>query len=199
MTVLLSLVNHDQAILVSDRRLTINGRLDEDESNKAGVLLCRDAELAFAYTGLAKADGFETKHWLAEALTACAPPDFHIEPLLHRFAERAAADFAKLRESRRDKRFTLLLSGYCYECDPPRAYTWRVSNFELAAEREPRLEASDEFTTTCWTEKRPRPECLCLITLAGARHRGGCRTTMRKNSTAWRRTSGFSGHTVCCG
>ena len=37
MTLLLGMVNRTQAMLVADRRLSVDGRLTEDESNKAAT------------------------------------------------------------------------------------------------------------------------------------------------------------------
>lgn len=51
MTLILSLGNLDHIVQISDRRLTINGKLVEDESNKCGVLFCLNARMGFGYTG----------------------------------------------------------------------------------------------------------------------------------------------------
>lgn len=75
MTLLLGLVNRQQAILVSDRRLSVNGRVVEDDSNKAGILVCRDAHVAFGFTGLAQDVRFVTRRWLTEALMESVEPD----------------------------------------------------------------------------------------------------------------------------
>lgn len=63
MTLVLGLINHRQAILVSDRRYTVNGQVldaGDDERNKASVLFCQDARVAVGFTGLAKAGDFDT-------------------------------------------------------------------------------------------------------------------------------------------
>lgn len=43
MTLILTMANDDYRVLVSDRRLTRNGELCDDESNKAAILICEDA------------------------------------------------------------------------------------------------------------------------------------------------------------
>ena len=68
MTFILTLGNGDQVIQLSDRRLTVDGTLHDDESNKAGVLISDDARLAFGFTGLARIGSFATQQWLAAAL-----------------------------------------------------------------------------------------------------------------------------------
>jgi hypothetical protein len=146
MTLILAIANRDQAILVSDRRLTSNGLLRDDDSNKAGVLLCRDARVAFGFTGLARSGLFETTRWLAEALTGSAAPEHQIFSLVQRLAERAKQDISKLAIARVNKRLTIVLVGYSYSFDPPRALLYRISNFELGPNDTPLPEASDDFT-----------------------------------------------------
>jgi hypothetical protein len=71
MTLILTLGNCDQIIQLADRRLTVNGRLQDDELNKAGIFICANARLAFGFTGLARTHGFETQRWLLSALSEC--------------------------------------------------------------------------------------------------------------------------------
>ncbi len=66
----------EQVIQISDRRLSADGRLVEDESAKAGVLTCSNARLAFGFTGLARMGHFSTRDWLLDALYDCGPPGY---------------------------------------------------------------------------------------------------------------------------
>lgn len=61
MTLILGLGNREQFIQISDRRLTSNGLPQDDESNKAGMLICANGRLAFGFTGLGRAGTFETQ------------------------------------------------------------------------------------------------------------------------------------------
>jgi hypothetical protein len=61
MTFILALGNREQFIQISDQRLSWDGKLVEDESNKAGILLCKDARHIFGFTGLAKYGNFNTR------------------------------------------------------------------------------------------------------------------------------------------
>lgn len=88
MTLILAIGNLQQVVVVSDRRLTNNGVLVEDESNKATVLFCKDSRLAVAYTGLAKLGSFSTRRWLPEALMESAAPDFLMGPTIERLTKR---------------------------------------------------------------------------------------------------------------
>jgi|SRR5882724_10067807 len=116
MTLILPMVNLQQAVLVTDRRLTRNGVLVNDESNKAFVFVCRDARLTVAYTGLAELGNFLTRRWLPEALMESAAPDFLMGPTIERFKERATRDFAKLKVIKpSDKHLSVVFAGYCYD------------------------------------------------------------------------------------
>jgi len=131
MTLILGLANQQQVILISDRRLSANGKVVEDESNKAATFNLKDARLAVAFTGLAKARTFQTRRWLLEALLESAKPDYQMVSTIKRFCNRATQDFAKIIVPRKwDKRLTVVLAGYCYNEIPPRCYCWLVSNFE---------------------------------------------------------------------
>ena len=134
MTLILGLANQQQVILISDRRLSADGKVvddDRDEFNKAATFNLQDARLAVAFTGLARAGTFQTRRWLLAALLDSANPDYQMEPTIKRFCNRATQDFAKIVVPRKlDKRLTVVLAGYCYNEMPPRCYYWLVSNFE---------------------------------------------------------------------
>jgi hypothetical protein len=71
MTLILALLNRDQAVLASDRRVTHDGRLvdaNDDEYDKTAIVTFEDARLAVAFTGLAKQDASLTNEWLLRAL-----------------------------------------------------------------------------------------------------------------------------------
>jgi SEC-C motif len=158
MTLLLCLANQDQVILASDRRLTRNGLVENDEFNKAVVLTCRDAQLAVAFTGLAAVDlgpnapGFDTGQWILEALMEAAPPDYLMEPLINRLCDKTTKQWAKLRVA--DKRLTVIFTGYSFADDPPRIYHWVISNFEDQEGHE-RDTASERFEAHFRREIRP--------------------------------------------
>ena len=131
MTLILGLANQQQVILISDRRLSADGKVVEDESNKAATFNLQDARLAVAFTGLAKTRAFQTRRWLLEALLESAKPDYQMVSTIKRFCSRATQDFAKIVVPRKsDKRLSVVLAGYCYSEMPPRCYCWLVSDFE---------------------------------------------------------------------
>jgi len=61
----------DYAVQVSDRRLSIDGVMRGDESNKAALLFATDARMIVGFTGIAKAGSFTTAHWILDTLKNC--------------------------------------------------------------------------------------------------------------------------------
>jgi hypothetical protein len=176
MTLLLVLANQQQVVLLSDRRLTNNGHLVDienelkDESNKAAVLVCRNARLTVAYTGLAKEETFVTKRWLPVALAESASPDFLMGPTIMRFRERATRDFARIpARTPSSKRFSVVLAGYCYDDTPPRCYCWLVSNYDGLDGPPPRDKPSDEFSAQ-FIYDNGAAEGFKLLLVLGAEH-----------------------------
>jgi hypothetical protein len=168
MTLIIGLQNRDQTVLLSDRRVTRDGRLVDDESNKAAVFVCKNARVAVAFTGLAKAGAFQTSRWLSEALMESAPPDYLIEPTIVRLRERATRALQGVRVTNQaDKRLSILLAGYTYHETPPRCYYWFVSNFE-DWKSPPRPEASEEFMITSGREVRPSDQPFYSLFYGGA-------------------------------
>ncbi len=93
MTLILALSNRSYAIQISDRRLTSNGNLMDDESNKSGILICPNARLSYGYTGLAKFNNFSTINWLNQALSECGKPDYSISGIMQRLKQNATDTF----------------------------------------------------------------------------------------------------------
>jgi hypothetical protein len=146
MTLLIAMVDRERAVMVADRRLTANGMLIDDDSNKAGVLACTDGRVAVAFTGLAEVaptrtgarrtapptpGEFVTQWWLAEALSKCAEPDRQLLPTLGRFMDEATRRFSKppLPGLGASKGLTVIFAGYTFE-GAPRACLYAFSNLE---------------------------------------------------------------------
>ncbi len=134
MTLILALANRDHVIQLSDRRLTSNGVLVDDESNKAGIFICNGVRALYGFTGLARADGFETSLWLNSALFECAPPDFRFPNMMQRLEERANRDFATIPQllalAPLDREVSVLFTGFLDHEAPPRAFFFVMSNTE---------------------------------------------------------------------
>jgi hypothetical protein len=93
MTLIVSLANEDYVVQISDRRLSSNGRLIDDESNKCGVVFCLNARMAFGYTGLARYGSFSTAKWLLKALNDSANPNYTIGEILENLKDKATETF----------------------------------------------------------------------------------------------------------
>jgi hypothetical protein len=160
-TMIITLGNVRNAILVSDRRLTLPGGGYDDESNKAFVLTTRDARMAIGFAGLAEAPTlrFKTRFWLAQALAEVAPPNHTIVEMLPRLKARADRDISALRVT--DKRLSITGVGYIYPNGQPRLAFFRLSNFEspdmqpLVADR-----AARQFQEWTWWAEEDVPSAM---------------------------------------
>lgn len=167
MTLILTMINRDQAILVSDRRETWSDGSIDEESNKALVLLTKDARMVVGFTGLARAGHFRTDFWLPQVLAECGEPDYAVGRMIYRFRDKATAQFAKLRvRNASDKRLTVVFAGYVNDVEPPRAHVFRVSNFEIGDET-PKDDAEPEFNARYWREIRPSTEPYSAVFPSG--------------------------------
>jgi len=163
MTLILSLMNRRQAVVVSDRRLTIDGKVTEDESNKAAIFTCADARLAIAFTGLAKAGTFVANRWLLDAFAEAAEADYLAVPTINRVAKLATQRFRTLANSRPSaKCLSILCAGYTYDVDGPRGLVALISNFERL-DRELPGPLNSEFTAEWRIEKRDEADVSAAL------------------------------------
>jgi hypothetical protein len=167
MTLILSLGNSDQFIQISDRRLTINGSLEDDEANKSGVLICSNARLAYGFTGLARisSTGFDTSLWLNKIIFESCPPDFLAHKILTRVKDRATFDFLLLQELRNipiaQKGLSIMFSGYLCNFSPPLAVCAIISNIL------DQTSVQKNFYIKIMTEIRPSQDDLTFIQRVG--------------------------------
>jgi hypothetical protein len=172
MTLILSLCNRDQVILVSDRRLTWNTQLVDDETNKAGVLLCRNARLAFGFTGLARYDQFDTRLWLLDALFKSGPPDYSAQAIIERIRDRASQTFSEDPALRnvppRHKRLSIMFSGYLTHHEPPLIGYAIVTNYQNFESMRDDTEAWDRFNATFWGERQPLDDAIASVQRIGS-------------------------------
>lgn len=117
MTFVLVTANADQVIQVSDRRITAwNGSVLQDAYGKTGHLLCDDASVVYAFTGLATIGVFRTSTWLMEALQESSKRNSQFRELIEHFAEIASEAFRSdpeiLAAPPEHRRLTVMLTGY---------------------------------------------------------------------------------------
>jgi hypothetical protein len=133
-TLILSMVNPDQAIVVADRRLTSGDRIqkvggEERGSNKGFLLICDDAKMVVTFTGLAEAGRFITRKWLLEGLVDVRRPDHRIEGISLRLAEEAKT-IEKLSIPAEFRRLSIAMAGYVYDGEHPQGTLIHISNFD---------------------------------------------------------------------
>jgi len=156
MTLIIALMAPTQAILVSDRRLTENGRLFDDEKNKATVLFCADGRAAVAFTGLALAptERFDTSRVLLQVLSQAGLQDHLLLPTIQRFTVLITEEFKKLKIPQANKHVTFVFSGYRYAGSMAAPVLAQVTNtVDMSGMFQ--KSASEEFRM--WTPREPRP------------------------------------------
>lgn len=171
MTLILTLGNPEQVIQIADRRLSCNGRVVDDEANKAGVIVCSNARFAFGFTGLAKYASFVTRDWLLDTLAQSGPPDFTIGHIITRVKDAATRTFREhpsLRFAPKEhKRLSILFSGYVYTDNPPLQGFAVISNYEDYVTGHYSGEAWDGFVSAYWQEPRPSESIPILMQRVG--------------------------------
>jgi hypothetical protein len=171
MTLILTLGNADQVIQISDRRLSWNGNLVDDESSKAGLLRCPNARLAFGFTGLTRYGAFNTRAWLLETLAGSGPPDYWATNILDRLRLRATETFRAhpdlVNSPSTERRLSILFSGYLDQLQPPLLGYALLTNYQNYETGKDDLEAWDQFATYYWEEPRPLAVEITMVQRIG--------------------------------
>lgn len=123
MTLILTAITPDFAVMASDRRLSTSRGVVTDDSGKAGVIHTNDGTALYAYTGLAELGSFRAKEWILQALMEAS--DGTLNETLYGFAEVAEKKFANL--AYRGHGITLALAGFSSSVGP---FMGAVSNLE---------------------------------------------------------------------
>lgn len=123
MTLLQTVFSAERVIQVSDRRLTLNGQVFDDEYTK---LVCWNQTFTVGFTGIACIDRRarqSTSEWIAEIL--CDYPAFL--PGVQALREEAESRVSKLRWA--DKRLAIVVAGFDFHQVPLVA---EIANFNTA-------------------------------------------------------------------
>jgi len=134
MTLILTTITRSAVVQASDRRLTKNGHLYDDSANKAVYVVCADAHVAIACTGVGRIPGIGrqpwlmTDVWLADYLAEINAGTMGLSAIADSIGERATMARRTLgNPAVRDKiRLTFVLAGYHQD----RPVIIRVSNME---------------------------------------------------------------------
>jgi hypothetical protein len=156
MTLVIALANADQIIQVSDRRLSANGRLFDDSSNKAGHAICDDASFLYSFTGLARAGSHVTSRWLLDALYNSAQKKHGYFDIANALTEEATRYFHSSNTLRAlpaaSRRLTIMYTGYTSN---DLIVSSLISNFQDFTNFIDHPKANREFTI--YTEESIRP------------------------------------------
>ena len=170
-TLIISVGNSENFIQVSDRRLSSNGRIADDNSGKNSVLITKNGRFAVGYTGLARFGGFETHEWLIRSLCNCGMPDFDSKNILERFCNKATEEFRTNKFLKNlnpvHKRLSIMVTGYLHHHDPPLGALALISNYENLETKEIKNNADDTFRVYFQTEHRPNPPRMKLFHSVG--------------------------------
>ncbi len=173
MTLILALGNVDQFIQISDRRLTRDGILVDDESSKSGYLYCRNARMAFGFSGLAKAGSFVTRDWLLDALAECGPPDYVIGHIIERLKVKATEIFNNnpniIGLDEVSKHLSIMFSGYLLPGNypRPRQAVAILTNYQNLGTGKDSVTNPAQFYWNHWEEERPADDSHTLIQRVG--------------------------------
>ncbi len=115
MTLILTIATANKIVQASDRRLTWpDGRVEDDEANKAICISCQDAHFSIAYTGLAEIElgKKRTDIWLVERLTDMQAGQMSLTVFAKSVNQLLSDTFKQLPFDKQLKRLTLVLAGY---------------------------------------------------------------------------------------
>lgn len=172
MTMILSLANRDNVIQLSDRRLTAQGQVMDEEAGKAGTLFCANGRFSFGFTGIARAAKLEVRRWILDALLESGPTNYMALDVLERFKLKATDFFNTNQTLKRlspsDKRLSIMLTGYLYNHNPPMIGCAIVSNYINPSVNLSTLSSWDEFSVSFTSEKKPRKNNISYVQRIGA-------------------------------
>ena len=143
MTLIMSLANKDQVIILGDRRISANRKALDDDYNKMAIVKCKEGRFAVGFTGIASFRKFNTSDWLYQSIYDLFRPDYSLVNTLNRLQVKATQDFQTMTElrllSKEAKRLSVLFSGYVYTY-PPSMFLSILTNF-------------DDVINKCWFHK----------------------------------------------
>jgi hypothetical protein len=172
MTMIMSFGNRDNVIQVSDRRLTNNGLVIEEDWGKSGTIIFPTGRFIFGFSGIAKAQTIDIRRWLLESLYELGSPDYEIPKTFERLRNRLTIFFKTDRTLRlikpSAKRLSIMFSGYLCFYDPPIIGNSIISNYEDPKKGLINEEPWSEFVSFYRKEKLPVTEYSTFIKKIGA-------------------------------
>ena len=126
MTLLLSIINDDYSILISDRRISSGSKVVDDQYNKMCILCCDDARVSLAFTGIATSGSFDTSEFIMEALREVGEGNDKLLNMIEELRSRIGLELK--RRSLSIYPLIILVSGYRYDSSGAESCAYRISN-----------------------------------------------------------------------
>lgn len=134
MTLILAAMNKDYVVQVTDRRLTADGAVVDDEHEKCFSLVFSDFRFSVAFAGLATIGSHATKTWLMTTLINLAKENTDPVQMLDGLATELTKLFTTTIPIKilAPDRKTLIISiiGYNISIDPPKGLAAEISNLD---------------------------------------------------------------------
>lgn len=131
MTLIIGGINNRTAFLASDRRISSNGILIDDETTKCFFITTPDSRGVFAFTGLAYCNDFKTENLLCDTLDQLSKSQANIEPILRELRNVLNINFNSKNITCNNRYLTILYIGYTYSSETCEPKIFRISNFEF--------------------------------------------------------------------
>lgn len=172
MTLVVSMLNKDYAVQLSDRRLSSDRGVETDEANKAIVVITLTARVVMGYSGLARVGDMDVFETVKDILITAAPPDYAWERMIHRFAQGLSDRFLDPRIRRlpaRARRASFHFVGHL-RTQPPEPTISYISNWFDPANHLEADPPANEFRVSGGLFTHPDGEPRIVMPLGAHQH-----------------------------
>ena len=156
MTLILTLVSTNKTVQVSDRRLTLNGKIHESNATKAICVSCSNAHFSVGYTGVAEIDGKRTDYWIMDQISSTFSLGHQdIGMVAHQLAQDLTDAISKLRYKGlrvklEDKGLKLVLAGYGGPTNGMHNDPFLAHVTDMQPNARGAFDIQDKFTSEIW-------------------------------------------------
>jgi hypothetical protein len=164
-TLNITMVGPDIVMQASDRRMTMDGQVVDDEANKAIVLRCSDGILGITFTGVGRAADERVDLWLAKLLLDKGVPELSVSDAPQAICDAASRWFSTF-PTHWEKRHAFIIAGWLL-AEKPKPVQWWVHNC-LGDNRAMLPAARDSFSVMQVSSPSGRTGRIAVTGLAGA-------------------------------
>src|SRR5258708_125332 len=116
MTLIITAINKNRVVQVSDRRLTKNGKIYDSKANKAICVSNQDSQFLLAYTGFAEFilhnKKIRTDEYITNYLANINAGNLKLEEILKSLSSHLGSIISKQAYIKEQKRLTLVIGGF---------------------------------------------------------------------------------------